>query len=80
MADYKLETATLAVEKARKAWKAAHEAWSREDHSDAIRAMKVGETMMFAATDLISAQEDLAEALAEQVKEAKRSWYREEYG
>lgn len=68
-ADYKLETAIAAVAKARKAWDASTKAWSREDHTDATRAMMVGEAMMYAATDLISAQEDLAEALKVQAEE-----------
>lgn len=74
-ADYKLETATLAVAKAQKAWKAAVAAWSMDPASDVIVTMKAGETMMYAATDLISAQEDLAEALADQAREAKSAWY-----
>jgi hypothetical protein len=45
--------------KACAAWEAAVRAWSRCDHSDAIEAMKLGEAMMYAATDFLCAKDDV---------------------
>lgn len=47
-----------AVETARRSWNAAVKAWSRDDVSDPMATMKLGEELMYAATDLICAQED----------------------
>lgn len=46
---------------ARRAWDLACRAWSRDDCADVIKTMKLGEVMMFAATDLICALEVDAE-------------------
>src|SRR6185369_1239629 len=54
------KSADRELEIAERGWANAHRAWSREDHSDAIRSMKVGEDTMFAATAYI---EYLKEAL-----------------
>lgn len=47
-----------AVEMARRSWNAAVKAWSRDDVSDPMATMKLGEQLLYAATDLICAQED----------------------
>lgn len=52
-------TGATRVVPTRAAWDAACRAWSRCDHSDAIEAMKLGEAMMYAATDYICALEGL---------------------
>lgn len=46
-------------EAAKRAWEASVRAWSKDDCSDAMRLMKLGEAMMFAATDYICALERL---------------------
>lgn len=51
----------------KRAWETACRAWSRYDCADTIKTVQLGETMMFAATDLIS---DLEAAL--QASEAAR--------
>ena len=45
------------LKEARQAWDAATRAWSRDDCADVTKTMKLGEAMMFAATDLICAME-----------------------
>lgn len=45
------------LKEARQAWEAATRAWSRDDCADVIKTMKLGEVMMFAATDLICEME-----------------------
>lgn len=45
---------------ARSAWESACRAWSRDDCKDVTATMKLGEAMMFAATDLICALEEVA--------------------
>ena len=47
------------VREARRAWEAATRAWSRDNCADVTETMKLGEAMMYAATDLICALEDL---------------------
>lgn len=46
------------VETARRAWGASCRAWSQCDHLDNIEAMKLGEAMMYAATDYICALDE----------------------
>lgn len=47
------------VETKRRAWEAATRAWSRDPVNDPVHTMKLGEAMMYAATDLICALEDV---------------------
>lgn len=54
------------LEEMRKGWDKACRAWSRDDCKDVIVTMKLGEAMMYAATDLIVTQDDrLSQAEAE---------------
>ena len=45
--------------KARKAWDDACKAWSQDNLDQIEEAMRLGEVMMFAATDLVCALEDV---------------------
>ena len=47
------------VTEARRAWEAACRAWSQDTLDQIEETMRLGEVMMFAATDLICALEDL---------------------
>ncbi len=42
------------LKRLRARWAAAHLAWSRDDCTDTVKTVKLGEDMMYAATDLIS--------------------------
>lgn len=48
------------LKSARAAWESAVRAWSRDDCKDVLVTMKLGEAMMYAATDLIVALKPLA--------------------
>lgn len=52
-----------AVATATSAFDRATRAWSRDDASDNLRMMKLGEAMLYAALDLICAQDDEIERL-----------------
>lgn len=49
------------LKSARAAWESAVRAWSRDDCKNVQVTMKLGEAMMFAATDLIAAQDESIE-------------------
>lgn len=56
---------------ARSVWDSACRAWSRDDCKDETETMKLGEAVMYAATDLIVAQEVLIEELVAAAKHAR---------
>jgi len=53
--------AVKGLDEARRTWDAACRAWSKDDASDAIATMKLGEAMMYAATAFICALDDVRE-------------------
>lgn len=50
------------VEGARTRWNRACRSWSADDGRDMAQSIALGEAMMFAATDLICALEDVIDA------------------
>lgn len=58
-----------AITRATRAFDHATRAWSRDDASDTLRMLRLGEAMLFAAIDLIAAQDDEIERLKRETSE-----------